>query len=353
MTDSPTFDLTTAVLTNLSIRTLYRGDIIFPCIPAALGAYLSHIDKLMRNLGQGFTAEQQEQVHRLLQISMQQGYTQSPNAQIAFHYELKGTADLQKTLSCEIALITPSLGEQYDTWYQMDADPEVPQTALFGQTPDAKVMDSLALIADSTPLDVLDIGAGDGRNALPIAEKGHRVHAIDLTPEFTADLKRKTEAAQLPITISEADILDSATQFHPNHYDFVLLSEVTSHFRSPHDLRQMFEKTCASLKVGGTLLLNCFVAMDDFQPDALGIEMSQIAWSSLFTPAQLKEAIADLPLAPRSDESALDYEKAHLPAEQWPPTLWYEDWASGRSTFPFLETDPPMELRWLRYQKTT
>lgn len=352
MNDSNQPDLTTSILTNLSIRTLYRGDILFPCIPAALGAYFGHIDKLMRNLGQGFSPEQQEQVYALLQLSMQQGYDQSPNAQIAFHYEIKGTADLQKTLSCEISLVTPSLGEQYDLWYQMDTEVIEPQTALFGQAPDAKVMDCLASMTSTEPLAVLDIGAGEGRNSIPIAAKGHHVHAIDLTPEFTADLKRKAEIAQLPIEVSQADVLDPDTAFEANRYDFILLSEVTSHFRHPNDLRQMFEKTATSLKQGGSLLLNCFVAKAGFQPDSMAIEMSQIAWSSLFTSAQLNEAIADLPLTLISDESTLAYEKSYLPADQWPPTLWYEDWASGRSTFPFLETDPPMELRWLLYQKT-
>ena len=70
MTSSVSLDLTTSILTNLSIRTLYRGEIVFPCIPAALGSYLAHIDKLLRNLGQGFSPEQQEQIHALLQLSL-------------------------------------------------------------------------------------------------------------------------------------------------------------------------------------------------------------------------------------------------------------------------------------------
>ena len=144
MTSSVSLDLTTSILTNLSVRTLYRGEILFPCIPSALGSYLAHIDKLLRNLGKGFSPEQQEQVYALLQMSMTQGFKQSPNAQILFKYELKGTADLQKTLSCEVGLIIPSLGEHYDTWYRSEQGDEAATTVaqpLFGQVADAKLMD--------------------------------------------------------------------------------------------------------------------------------------------------------------------------------------------------------------------
>ena len=34
-----------------------------------------------------------------------------------------------------------------------------------------------------------------------------------------------------------------------------------------------------------------------------------------------------------SDESAHDFEKAHLPATAWPPTGWYVSWAKGRDVF--------------------
>ncbi|MEM9136283.1 MAG: methyltransferase domain-containing protein, partial [Cyanobacteria bacterium P01_F01_bin.42] len=272
-------DLTTSVLTNLSIRTLYRGDIIFPCIPAALGAYVGHIDKLMRNLGKGFSPEEQQQVHTLLQTSMHQGFTQSPNAQIVFHYEVKGTADLQKTLACEVSLILPSLGEQYDTWYQMEET-----HSLFGSAPDAKAMDVLkTLWQDNLQAEtvVLDVGAGDGRNAIPIAQTGIQVHAVDLTPELTGDLRRRIKS--LPIQVFEADFLDQETTLQASHYDLVLLSEVASHFRSAQDLRCMFIKATDCLKPGKYLLLNCFIAQNGFEPDEMALEMSQIAWSSLFT----------------------------------------------------------------------
>jgi hypothetical protein len=46
-------------------------------------------------------------------------------------------------------------------------------------------------------------------------------------------------------------------------------------------------------------------------------------------------------------EQALAFEKANLPAEAWPPTPWYERWASGTNAFPMVHREPPIELVWL------
>ncbi|NJR68402.1 MAG: class I SAM-dependent methyltransferase [Synechococcales cyanobacterium CRU_2_2] len=314
MTDHLPLDLTPSILRNLNARTLYRGDILFPCIPAACGAYVSHLDTLMRNFGQAFVPEELEQLSTLLLTAMSQGYAQSPNAQIVFHYEVKGTAQLQKTIACEISLVLPSLGEQYDTWYRMeDASP------LFGGVADAKV---LAVLAELLPIEttgmerprVLDIGAGDGRNAIPIAQKNYQVDAVDLTPELTAELKRKVAQIQLEPRLKAfaADLLDPAISFQTDCYDLVFLSEVTSHFRSVDELRQMFLKVSACLKPGRYLLFNCFLAKEGFEPDDMAVEMSQIAWSSLFLRSQLEAAQTDLPLRLISDESAIEYERSHL-----------------------------------------
>ncbi|MCM1982023.1 class I SAM-dependent methyltransferase [Lyngbya confervoides] len=337
--------LETAILTNLSIRTLYRGDILFPCIPAAMGAYATHLDRMLQNFGRGFSPEEQDSVRTLLQTTAQQGFEQSPNAQVAFRYEVRGTAQLGKTLACQVSLVLPTLSDQYAQWYQQE------QTQLFGQHPDAKVMNIAQQFSPGAR--ILDLGAGYGRNALPLARLGHSVEALEMTAEFLQALQTQAQTEGLSLDLRLADLFTASVVLAANSYNLILLSEVLSHFRRPQQLRDLFIKASPALQEGGYLLCNCFLAEPGYQPDAMAREMAQIAWSALFTRAEIQEAIAELPLTLISDESAVEYEQNHLLPQQWPPTDWFVDWATGKSTFPYLEEgSPPMELRWLLFQKT-
>lgn len=57
------------------------------------------------------------------------------------------------------------------------------------------------------------------------------------------------------------------------------------------------------------------------------------------------------PLALVADDSAYDYEKAHLPEGGWPPTGWFEGWANGLDVFDVEREHSPIGLHWLVYQK--
>ncbi len=42
----------------------------------------------------------------------------------------------------------------------------------------------------------------------------------------------------------------------------------------------------------------------------------------------------------------------NFPASAWPPTGWYEGWASGLDVFDLERETCPIDLRWLVYQKS-
>jgi hypothetical protein len=71
----------------------------------------------------------------------------------------------------------------------------------------------------------------------------------------------------------------------------------------------------------------------------------------IFTRDELTSAASQLPLDLVSDDSAYEYEKTHLPDGAWPPTDWYDGWASGLDVFDLDREESPIELRWLVYQK--
>ena len=59
---------------------------------------------------------------------------------------------------------------------------------------------------------VIELAAGSGRLAVPLAEDGHEVTAVDLDPAMVARLRRRADALDRPardrLTIVEGDLLD-------------------------------------------------------------------------------------------------------------------------------------------------
>jgi len=67
---------------------------------------------------------------------------------------------------------------------------------------------------------VLDVGCGQGRDALFIARLGHHVTAIDLSPSGIADLQKDAEAEGLPIL---ARVVDIRTYTSRKRFDVIVI----------------------------------------------------------------------------------------------------------------------------------
>jgi SAM-dependent methyltransferase len=186
---------------------------------------------------------------------------------------------------------------------------------------------------------------------LPLARLGNPVDVVELTPEFTEQIQAVATAEGLAINITQGDILDPLVQMRPAYYQLAVVAEVVSHFRTLEQVRLLLAKMCEVLRPGGLLLLNSFLAVDDYEPDQLVQQMSQVNWSYIMTRSDLTAAMDQLPLEILSDESALEYERSHQRAEAWPPTGWFVNWAAGRDLFGFDNIKPPMELRWLLFKR--
>jgi hypothetical protein len=126
---------------------------------------------------------------------------------------------------------------------------------------------------------------------------------------------------------------------------------VVSDFRTTHDLRGMFELAADCLAPGGRLVFNTFVARPGYTPDGAARELGQQCNTMIFTRDEVAGAAAGLPLELIGDDSAYEYEKAHLPDGAWPPTGWFDGWASGLDVFDLQREQSPIELRWLVYRK--
>ena len=102
------------------------------------------------------------------------------------------------------------------------------------------------------PVKVLDIGCGQGRDALALARAGHRVHGVDLSPAGIAQMLQEAEAEGLPLTGEVADI----TEWTPAGAVDVLLIDRTLHMLPGEATRiRVLAALLPAVRPGGWLLL--------------------------------------------------------------------------------------------------
>lgn len=321
-----------------------RGEISLPCAPALLENYMQRLETLFAILGKPWSKEELERLQQVLARHLQEGFKKSPHSRVVIRYESENyPTSPSLRLSVKVSSLVETLEQQYKKWVQMREPP------LFGTHPDAKVMAVIKELGEPSQAAILDVGAGTGRNTLPLARMGYPVQALELSPAFVQQLTAAVNSQGLPVMVTAGNVIDPNVKLSTAHYALAIASEVVSHFRNLDELRRFLVRMSEVLRPGGLLLFNIFLATDGYEPDQLAKEISELAWSSLFTRADLATALDGLPFDLISDESTLEYERQHLPAEAWPPTGWFEHWASGQDLF--LINNPPMQLRWLLYRR--
>jgi S-adenosylmethionine-dependent methyltransferase len=108
----------------------------------------------------------------------------------------------------------------------------------------------------STPLAILDAGAGTGSYALPLAAQGHRVCLLDFSAQMLAVARRNAQELD-PALLERLDFCHaSATSvpslFGPDHFDLILCHTLLEYVPVPRDLLQALT---FALKPGGLLSL--------------------------------------------------------------------------------------------------
>ena len=118
---------------------------------------------------------------------------------------------------------------------------------VWGIEPNRFVADHLA---ELPPSRVLDLGSGQGRNAVWLASQGHTVTAVDLSPVATEKARRLSEEAGVDVEFLTADLL--AWQPEPASYDVVVLS----YLQLPEAARKSIHaKAAEAVAPGGTVFV--------------------------------------------------------------------------------------------------
>ncbi len=121
---------------------------------------------------------------------------------------------------------------------------------------------------------VLDVGCGQGRDALFIARLGHHVHAIDLSPSGIGDLQKDATSEGLAIDAEVADIRYFKTR---RRFDVIVIDR-TLHMLAPGEREEVLQKLLGYSK------RNAFVLIADersnIQAYKTTLQSSKWQWST-------------------------------------------------------------------------
>jgi SAM-dependent methyltransferase len=345
MEESPDRSFDPAELHAAMTRRLYRrlvagGQVTLPAVPSLIDEYVRMCDNIFAAVGVQYSTEEFAQLRTVLQGELEKAYTAShrSNIVISFH------APFGVALHYRVQVESMTVGGAYDQWVSSREGP------LFGTEPDARVWALVGESADPPSFPVLDIGAGTGRNALALARRGHPVDAVEMSPKFADIIRSEAERESLEVRVFHGDVFETMDGVRDD-YQLIVASEVVPDFRTTQELRGVLELATDCLAPGGRVVFNTFLARPGYTPDDAARELGQQCNSMIFTRDEVTSAAESLPLELVADDSAVEYEQAHLPDGAWPPTNWFPGWARGLDVFDVEPEESPIELRWLVYRK--
>jgi precorrin-6B methylase 2 len=329
-----------AMARRLYRRAVVNAQITVPAVPSLIDDYVTMCANVFAVAGVQHTAEQSAQLKAVLAAELDRAYTASSRSNIVISFH----APFGITMNYRVATESVTIAGHYDGWASSREGP------LFGTEPDARVWALAGEAADPGVYPVLDIGAGTGRNALALARRGHPVDAVEMSSKFADIIRAEAQRESLGVRVMNGDVFETMEGVRRD-YQLIVLAEVVPDFRTTGELRGVFELAADFLAPGGRLVFNAFVARQGYTPDDAARELGQQCNTMIFTRDELTAAASQLPVDLVGDDLAHEYEKAHLPDGAWPPTDWYDGWASGLDVFDLAREDSPIELRWLVYQK--
>lgn len=128
-------------------------------------------------------------------------------------------------------------------WDQRYSGPDL----VWGAGPNRFAAEELATLP---PGRAIDLGTGEGRNAIWLAERGWRVTAVDFSAAGLARAARLAAERGVSVDWVQADVLDY--QPAPSGYDLVLIAYLQLPSAS---LARVFRAAAAAVAPGGTLLV--------------------------------------------------------------------------------------------------
>ncbi len=184
------------------------------------------------------------------------------------------------------------------------------EECLWGLSPDSILVENIREIPVGN---ALDIGCGEGRNALYLAHKGFQVTGIDVSQEAIRKFVGLAKERGLTVEGLVMDIRDF--EFKPNTYSVVIAS-ATLHFLKKSEVHEMLFKIIDSTVLGGYVCIEDFT-IDDPSYSVAKERCEQIeentfyskklsSYLYFFSHNELKEIFKDFKIEAYKEETIID-----------------------------------------------
>jgi tellurite methyltransferase len=141
--------------------------------------------------------------------------------------------------------------------------------------PSSSCFEVLKRMPPDRPLRLLDVGCGEGRNAVFFARNGYHVTAFDLSPEGVKKTRDLADKVGVPIDAFEADL----NVFRVSEPFDILFSTGVLHSSAPSVRDEMFSNYQRHTREGGLHVISVFVAKP-FIPPAPDRDPNASPWRS-------------------------------------------------------------------------
>ncbi|KKW42475.1 MAG: Methyltransferase type 11 [Candidatus Magasanikbacteria bacterium GW2011_GWA2_56_11] len=153
---------------------------------------------------------------------------------------------------------------------------------------------AIPLLGHVAGREILDVGAGTGRLALPLALSGARVTALDISAGMLSVLARKDRGKHVRTVLGEAEALPFAGET----FDAVTAAFVIVHLKDP---RRFFDEAYRVLKNGGLFLITNINQKDP--PEINTPEGNIVIESYYHRPERVREVLAKLAFSIEREET--------------------------------------------------
>lgn len=131
------------------------------------------------------------------------------------------------------------------SWMCGGSDSKLKKNRAFFQDHDIRPVHSAAAV---------DLGAGSGFQAIPLAEAGFNVTAIDLSRYLLAELNKTT--GKLPIKTIQDDLLNFAEHSPAKIEIITCMGDTLTHLKTLADVLELMENVYGALEKDGLLILD-------------------------------------------------------------------------------------------------